>query len=208
MKAVLFSIKPEYCELIANGKKTIEVRKNKPKLDTPFKVYIYCTQGDALAYPCLNNSKFAIHRTNNGTLNGRQMTVKERVKSDHFFANGKVIGEFVCDSIDCYTNYSLDEQKGHVKRRIELLRSACMTLRDWRDYIGSYISDFGYAWHISELAIYDKPKELSEFIKPCPTPFQCDKCNDLVEHFGCGRTLLRPPQTWCYVESEVQEDEL
>ena len=44
MKAVLISIKPKWCELIASGKKTVEVRKSKPKLETPFKVYIYCTQ--------------------------------------------------------------------------------------------------------------------------------------------------------------------
>lgn len=42
-KAVLLSAKPKWCALIASGKKTLEVRKNKPKIETPFKVYIYCT---------------------------------------------------------------------------------------------------------------------------------------------------------------------
>lgn len=36
-KAVLISIKPLYCELIANGEKTIEVRKTRPKLELPFR---------------------------------------------------------------------------------------------------------------------------------------------------------------------------
>ena len=44
MKSVLISIQPKYCELIVNGKKTIEVRKTRPKLETPFKVYIYQTK--------------------------------------------------------------------------------------------------------------------------------------------------------------------
>ena len=44
MKSVLISIKPKWCELIAGGKKTIEVRKTKPRIDTPFKCYIYCTK--------------------------------------------------------------------------------------------------------------------------------------------------------------------
>lgn len=44
-KAVLMSTQPKWCELIANGKKTVEVRKTRPKLKTPFKVYIYCTKG-------------------------------------------------------------------------------------------------------------------------------------------------------------------
>lgn len=43
MQAVMLSVQPKWCELIANGKKTIEVRKRRPKLETPFKVYIYCT---------------------------------------------------------------------------------------------------------------------------------------------------------------------
>lgn len=47
-KAVMLSIRPKWCEKIASGEKTIEVRKTRPKLDTPFKCYIYCSQsGDA-----------------------------------------------------------------------------------------------------------------------------------------------------------------
>ena len=42
-KAVLISIRPQWCEKIASGEKTIEVRKTRPKLKTPFKCYIYCT---------------------------------------------------------------------------------------------------------------------------------------------------------------------
>ena len=44
MKAVLISIRPEWCAKIASGEKKIEVRKSRPKLETPFKCYIYCTQ--------------------------------------------------------------------------------------------------------------------------------------------------------------------
>ena len=44
-KSVLISIRPKWCEKIVNGEKTIEVRKTRPKLQTPFKCYIYCTQG-------------------------------------------------------------------------------------------------------------------------------------------------------------------
>ena len=44
-KAVMLSIRPKWCEKIASGEKTIEVRKTRPKLETPFKCYIYETQG-------------------------------------------------------------------------------------------------------------------------------------------------------------------
>lgn len=44
-KSVLISIQPKWCELILSGKKTVEVRKNRPRLETPFKCYIYQTKG-------------------------------------------------------------------------------------------------------------------------------------------------------------------
>ena len=48
-KAVLISIRPEWCEKIINGQKTIEVRKTRPKMDTPFKCYIYkCGNGKVI----------------------------------------------------------------------------------------------------------------------------------------------------------------
>lgn len=75
MKSVLISIRPKWCELIANGKKTIEVRKTRPKCDTPFKCYIYCTKDFK------PNTKYGYKLWAGG---------------------GKVIGEFVCDEIyDC-----------------------------------------------------------------------------------------------------------
>ena len=43
-KSVLISIQPEWCKLIANERKTLEIRKSRPKQETPFKVYIYCTK--------------------------------------------------------------------------------------------------------------------------------------------------------------------
>ncbi len=44
-KAVLISIRPKWVEKITSGEKTIEVRKTRPKLKTPFKAYIYCSRG-------------------------------------------------------------------------------------------------------------------------------------------------------------------
>ena len=77
MKAVLISIQPKWCGLIATGKKTIEVRKNRPKIDTPFKCYIYCTK---------NKSIRNFLELYNYYLTGKIM-------------NDRVIGEFICDMI-------------------------------------------------------------------------------------------------------------
>lgn len=47
-KAVMISIRPKWCEKICRGEKSIEVRKTRPKLETPFKCYIYETGGGDL----------------------------------------------------------------------------------------------------------------------------------------------------------------
>lgn len=45
-KAVLLSIRPEWCSRIFSGWKTVEIRKTRPvSLKEPFKCYIYCTKG-------------------------------------------------------------------------------------------------------------------------------------------------------------------
>lgn len=168
MKSVLISIQPKWCELIASGKKTIEIRKSKPKLETPFKVYIYCTKDEPLYK---SGEKFWCKKAGD-------------------FGNGKVIGEFVCDDIVAARTGSYCKIP---------INEAMIEVDDLLDYADQKPI---YGWHISDLKIYDKPKDLSEFIKPCDTPFQCDKCNELVEHFGCGRTITRPPRSWCYVKSE------
>ena len=73
-KAVLISIRPEWCKKIAGGQKTVEIRKTAPNLKKPFKCYIYCTKS-----------------THFVDIPG----VKE---SDLMPADGKVIGEFTCYS--------------------------------------------------------------------------------------------------------------
>ena len=132
MKAVLLSIQPKWVEKICSKIKTIEVRKTRPKIETPFKCYIYCTIGNG-------------------------------VKGDYLVPSGiqcgKVIGEFTCDKIsEVYQCNS-----GWVKE------NGCISQDEFFDYLGiPRGTHFGYdkkayAWHISDLKIYDKPRELSEF---------------------------------------------
>ena len=195
-KAVLISIQPKWCELIANGKKTIEVRKTKPKLETPFKVYIYCTKGKGLLGW---HSEYKDNRRDNE----HEFKVFSLLGKSDFF-NGKVIGEFVCDRTD---NYIYKETDGEQywrfpdTREIEKVKKeSCLTIGQIIDYTGD--SDNCYAWHISDLKIYDKPKELSEFLIDCKN---CGKkfVGDPNCWQGCVngyRRLTRPPQSWCYVE--------
>ncbi|MGN0539812.1 MAG: ASCH domain-containing protein [Candidatus Fimenecus sp.] len=74
-KAVLMSIQPRWCELIANGKKTLEVRKTKPKLSTPFKVYIYCTNDFSCYATKKKNNKFWVGEPINNISKGRYLGI-------------------------------------------------------------------------------------------------------------------------------------
>ena len=189
MRVVLISIRPKWCEKIINGDKTIEVRKTRPKIDTPFKCYIYCTlQG------C--NDFFRVD------LGGDVAKWNRGKWADR---KGKVIGEFICDRI--YELAPLNHAPDDVEKQ------ACLT----REEIADYLKGTGYGWHISDLEIYDQPKELNEFWFPpelycekercgsCP----CDQAADVNGEysFDCEwkRPLTRAPQSWCYVEDVHDE---
>ena len=181
-KAVLISIRPKWCEKIASGDKTIEVRKTRPKLQTPFKCYIYCTQSG--------------------------------VALGAWGKHGKVIGEFTCDRIvDAWWDYAPDAITREVTGgNLEELDGIGMTDEELFAYVGDRLSGHCYGWHISDLRIYDAPRELSEFW--FPTERYCEKelcggcpCDQVADvngeyEFDCEwrRPLNRPPQSWCYVE--------
>lgn len=197
MKSVLISIKPEWCEKIVNGKKTIEVRKTAPK-EVPFKCYIYETQGRT-GTPWVDEGGHFIYK-------GR----------------GAVIGEFICDKIDRLQKRGIDNnfdycylslnEWGNDDIAVEItdIKKSCITKADLNKY-GANVQ-WLYAWHISDLKIYDKPKELSEFYRPCSYSGICYSCNrfrlngtpnDKPNDF-CDGEITRPPQSYMYV-GEVEE---
>ena len=192
MKAVMMRIQPEWCKLIADGKKTIEVRKSKPKLKTPFKVYIYCTK--------------------DGDTNGYQIFVKPK-NANQFkgICTGTVIGEFVCDHIKKVVTYT----PGGIEMidKVATLE-ACLTIAEISKY--AHGKDV-FAWYITDLVVYDEPKELSEFFKEgdCEGGIKCKTCpysekgneaagleDDCIAPFDTTKRIpiTRPPQSWCYVE--------
>lgn len=176
MKAVMISVPPKKCEKVVNGDCTILVKKTRPKIDTPFKCYIYCTQDFKF-----NDFKYSLNF----------IEVYKR--------SGKVIGEFVCDRIE---DFSVFENGAVQYWNYHDLEKSCLTYDEISNYIGK--NKDGYAWHISDLVIYDEPKELSEFKHYCekqPCQTNCWKC-DRYDYMGnaCYDTITRPPQSWCYVE--------
>lgn len=183
MKSVMLSIKPKWCEMIARGQKTIEVRKSRPKLEAPFKCYIYCTQA---RIPIRDSGRILMYEDDLALTNRwDQGKLVENpcgaMMEGEFFLNGKVIGEFVCnkiDKIDVIDDEFMTYIQVNQKADMFVTQETCLEIDGLQKYLNN--NKTGYGWHISDLVIYNKPKELSEY------------------------KIKRPPQSWCYVE-EVGE---
>ena len=185
-KAVLISTRPEWVKKILAGEKTLEVRKNRPNMETPFKVYIYCTAGN-LSYE-VNNGMFC-------NISGGRL----------------VVGEFVCDKITWLTHIGFSGLPGirlvAMKDRYTIddsfdFSESCLTTPQIEKYLGG---KDGYVWHISDLKIYDTPKELTEF----RTWKKCKSCSKSgYESTACiydencmvPAAITKAPQSWQYVE--------
>ena len=183
-KAVLLSIRPKWVEKIVDGRKTVEIRKSHPRIPTPFKCFIYCTKDP--------QKKF---------WTGRRYSYVDDHSHNAFdiCGSGKVIGEFVCDKIYKViangSSYIVDgADRGKTN---EVAMESCLGFDEMRAYLGTHT---GYAWHISKLQIYDKPRKLEAFERP----YDCNNCDAkwATECNEChvGNKVKRPPQSWCYVE--------
>lgn len=189
MKAILMSIRPEWVAKILNGEKTLEVRKSYPKSKLPIEVYIYCTKGGALLFKEYSTNSYWAEEENKNY-------------RPHYALNGKVVGYFTLNKVS--RTYEFYEQ--------ELLDKACLSDNELFAYLKH---DEGYAWHIDNLVVFDKPKELSEFYGAFTHKrYEHIFGNNAVEldkKYGGLRQpikggyeykypLTRAPQSWCYVE--------
>ena len=121
MKSVLISIQPKWCELIASGKKTVEVRKTKPKLGTPFKVYIYQTKHREHNGPTYSDGKVIGEFVCNAIISHCEMAnadlaeIQGRIKREKLleYANGKELyGWHISDLVIYEKPRSLGEIRG------------------------------------------------------------------------------------------------
>ena len=186
-KAVMISIRPKWCEKIARGEKTIEVRKTRPKLETPFKCYIYCT------LPKYPHEDF----------------IATDYPKPKFYGGGKVIAEFTCSKIELVVRGTSGKYAGRLFVKVPdpdggirfsgykeikaYEKQMCLSESE----IVGYLSHReprgrgGYLWHISALKIYDKPKALEAFTGLRDTKFG-----------AAPYEIKRAPQSWCYVEEQ------
>ena len=186
MKAVMLSLHPQWCNKIFNGSKTIEVRKSRPSIDMPFKVYVYQT-------------KIKVKK-------GDSFMVVDALNEN--LGCGKVIGSFVCDRIEkiefralCLPTLS---ERCEVNR---IAKQACLTIDEMRDYLNG---DNGYGWHITEPKLFDKPRDITEFALYGRCAEDCDEYDFCARDSEDGRMsckyfkrtfLKRPPQSWVYCET-------
>ena len=181
-RAVMLSINPKWYYWISINNKLIELRKSRPKLQVPFKVYLYVTKVHVPA------------RMGWG-----------RKACDY---GGFVAGEFTCDNI---MRYEFNKDYGACSVPKKLLDLGHLTIEEVMDYAKKKTL---YAWHISDLKIYSKPKKLNSFYRYCVGLDDCGMCWDcehaIGEEHDCGRDskifLEKPPQSWEYVDGEKQED--
>lgn len=203
MKAIMKSVSPRICEKVANGDCTILVSKTAPKCEVPFKGYICCTNAKPYLYREAN-PPFKLFLDSD--------LYKGEGYDDRLFS-GKVIGEFVCDEI---IEWQYDKRHQYYVDCPDDCTSYFPYLKCHSEATGlkcSEIEKLGkgkplYGLHISDLKIYDKPKELSEFERPCTYKGICYSCErfrpngiPLPAPYGfCETKITRAPQGWCYVE--------
>lgn len=192
--SILISIRPNWTPLIRELKKKWEIRKTRPKLKPPFKCYIYETLGKK-----------------------RKTTIDlddwEYSKVDVMLHEGcgKVIGEFICDRI-VEVGFSPYNHGEYVCQVENIHEESCVNFEAMFDYIGE---GYGYAWHIADLIIYEKARELSEFNTPEWFRDCENECSD-IDRMRCttrdshkvdkicswcrggGNPIKRVPQSWCY----------
>lgn len=177
-KTVLISIRSEWCKKIANGIKSIEVRKTRPKMNPPFKCYIYCTQSADMLW-ILKERERSLHPDKIADV------FKAAKCGGAYLGNGNVMGEFLCDQIDILR--PVNEPYGIYDVDDDYVLQTCLENGALWDYgHGKTL----YGWHIAGLEIYDAPKKLEEFRAPeLPTGLRYE-----------ADVIKRPPQSWRYVE--------
>lgn len=202
MKKILISIKPKYVAEILNHRKTLEIRKSFPKCKLPCEVYIYCTKDQKLGlhwakkWVCVENTN---------------KTLKE------CSYNGLVVARFTLDKVhEINKDLVGDEEYEGYKERCyesreikedELLKLSCLDYLDLRFYLDPHDypkrGKVGYAWHIDNLVIFDKPKELKDFFvrdKKGDIPVQVEELKG--SKFMAFKRIEHAPQSYCFCEVE------
>lgn len=173
MKSVLRSVKPYWFYLICEGKKKVEVDTTAPRSE----------EWNDIVYLYCSKDKKSFDR------------IPEEYREKYRKYLGTVGAKFVCDNIAHYpyelNTYWLNDDE---------LYKTCLRYRELKDYGKDKPL---YGWHISDLKIYDKPRELGEFRtpdKPYHKIIERDGCLMFTDGYKSGKPLTRAPQSWQFVQ--------
>lgn len=193
MKAFLIPINPKWCMHIANGDKKIEIRGEalskaiQKEIDkTGYAIlYGYCTK---------NGGNLVI----NDLFQGKKYIICKGYKD--FAMNGKVIFKFKCYKVDrMIIQYDVGWVCGDLRIN-DIEKLTCLNRFELYEYSKQKRI---YGIHISELEIFDKPKELSEFYKVGHYEDLDDCFTDEKQINGKWCIpLKKAPQNYYYVELE------
>lgn len=186
MKAILKTFKPREASQILNGEKTIIIMTKAPTLTPPFDMYVFETLGKIIK----TKGDYGIWKEDeNGNLYESGFINKGRGKVVAKATVEKVGIIYGMDIVDYYIKDS-PIQLSNINQVVKNIDNICSKLKIsfdelWEKSRGNDL----YALHISNLEIFDEPKEIGEFYKPRinyeqQTPYP----------------LTKPPKNWCYVE--------
>lgn len=203
MKAILISIKPQWVAKILNREKTVEIRKRFPK-DYVGWVCIYCTENSKL----LHKNVADIWRVEDKDFQNENKRLGIEQEPAY---NGKVVARFWCDNVGviklnyCFTvptiAYTTFADKYYSDSDLQV--ASCLSGGELTRYLGTDKKEVGFAIPISQLEIFDTPKELSEF-KHYKKFSEIDYMLPIPKKETCERLvpLTRAPQSRQYIEVE------
>ena len=219
-KAIITSIRLWFFYLICEGLKPDEIRKSAPK-ESNLNNYFYISKTNAerdLAK--IPSEKRGYYKKFIGKVGGKFIYGKVTRYQSEFWDNKtyECIREiYEPDDFDEYGEYGFYHIAANGDEN-EVCRRSCLSWNELRDYVGEGIKEF-YAWHISNLVVYDEPLNLGEFYKVgyfdelshllssqadyigmgCYSNHE-DEFNKMFDDLDDEYRIKRPPQSWQYVE--------
>ena len=183
MDAIMIALSPEECKSLTKNELTVKLLKRYPKLQFPFKCYVYMKMNGVPEY----------------------IYDKELKKHNIYLlhpnlANGRVIGEFTCDKM--YTFEYCEDSASYDMRVVNETGSFTTLLTAMtQDSICKYGKGSTlFGLHVSNFILYKKMLFPTNFTKPCTGCKKkgTNKCTE--EDSYCRAVVLQKgPTSWCYV---------
>ena len=215
MKAMIIVVSPTECANLLNGDLSVLVRKINPRCKLPVDAYIYCKEGKPYLYDC---KEIYLGKDDHRHYISK-VCCNQKAKD---LLNGKVVAKVTLNKVEPLkwhrtTGIDLDYYKVvyELDNEYELVKQSCLSHGDIEKYLQvkdkcnyRWHFDLGYAWHIDNLEIFDKPKDLFDF--RVWNRYECDTCPYYIKfgiddclyssHPKCLVPLINTPKTFCYIE--------